>query len=151
MSRNCWKLREVSVLIYSDSQIKQESEKVRIKSQKVRIKYGKVRIKPQKVRKKYGKVRIKPQKVRKRHGKARKSTDKTMGSTEKVRKSTDKLKDYHKKVIGYIEKNGAITNKEAQNLLNVKDSRALKILREMVEAGVLKKEGKLRGSYYKLR
>nr|WP_304710754.1 winged helix DNA-binding protein [uncultured Acetatifactor sp.] len=40
-----------------------------------------------------------------------------------------------------------MTNKEVQNLLNVKDSHALKVLKEMVEAGILKKEGKLRGSY----
>ena len=50
-----------------------------------------------------------------------------------------------------LEENGAITNKEVQNLLNVKDSCALKILREMVVAGILKKEGKLRGSHYKMK
>ena len=91
-----------------------------------------------------------------------KSTDNGMGNTGKVRKSTekygkvrikstDKLNDNHKKIIQYIEKKGLITNREVQNLLNVKDSRALKILREMVEAGVLKKEGELRGSCYKLK
>ena len=36
-------------------------------------------------------------------------------------------------------------------IVNVKDSRALKILKELVAAGVLKKEGKLKGSYYKLK
>lgn len=35
-------------------------------------------------------------------------------------------------------------------MLNVKDSRALKTLKELVEAGVLKKEGKLKGSYYNI-
>jgi hypothetical protein len=33
----------------------------------------------------------------------------------------------------------------------VKDLRALKILKEMIEAGILTKEGKSRGSHYKLR
>ena len=87
--------------------------------------------------------------------KVRKSTDKVMESTEmygKVRiKSTDKLNDNHKKIIQYIEEKGSIKNREVQNLLNVKDSRALKILKEMVEDGILKKEGKLRGSCYKLK
>lgn len=72
-------------------------------------------------------------------------------STDKVRKSTDILNDNQKKIIQHIEESGAITNKEVQSLLNVKDSRALKILKEMVAAGVLKKEGKLKGSYYKLK
>ena len=70
---------------------------------------------------------------------------------EKVRKSTDKSNDNNKKIIQYIEERGRITNKEVQDLLNVKDSRALKILKELVEAGVLKKEGKLKGSYYILK
>lgn len=61
------------------------------------------------------------------------------------------LNENHRKIIEYIEERGAITNKEVQNLLNVTDSRALKILRELVESGGLRKEGKLRGSYYKLK
>ena len=70
---------------------------------------------------------------------------------KKVRISTDKSNDNYKKIIQYIEERGAITNKEVQGLLNVKDSRALKILKELVEAEVLKKEGKLKGSHYKLK
>ena len=80
-----------------------------------------------------------------------KNTDKIRKSMDKVWKSTDKLNDNQKKIIQHIEERGAITNKEVQRLLNVKDSRALKILKELVAAGVLKKEGKLKGSYYKLK
>lgn len=87
--------------------------------------------------------------------KAWKNTDRVMesaGKYGKVRiKSTDKSNENRKKIIQYIEERGAITNREVQNLLNVKDSRALKILREMVEAGILEKEGELRGSRYKLK
>ena len=72
-------------------------------------------------------------------------------STEKVRISTDKTNDKYKKIIRYVEERGTITNKEVQNLLDVKDSRALKILKELVVAGILKKEGKSKGSYYKLK
>lgn len=78
------------------------------------------------------------------------STEKVRISTEKVRINTDNLNENHKKIIQYIEERGVITNKEVQNLLHVKDSRALKILKELVERGILRKEGKLRGSYYKL-
>ena len=61
------------------------------------------------------------------------------------------MNESYKKIIQYIEEKGAITNKDAQSLLNVKDSRALKILKELVETGVLRKEGKFKGSYYKLK
>lgn len=67
----------------------------------------------------------------------------------RISKSTDKLNDNYKKIIQYVEERGAITNKEVQSLLNVKDSRALKILKGLVETGVLRKEGKFKGSYYK--
>ena len=80
-----------------------------------------------------------------------KSTGKVRISTDKVMESTDKLNDNYKKIIQYIEEKGAITNKDVQSLLNVKDSRALKILKELVETGVLRKEGKFKGSYYKLK
>ena len=90
-------------------------------------------------------------KAKKSTDKVMKSTDKTQKGMEKVRKSTDKSNDNNKKIIQYIEERGRITNKEVQDLLNVKDSRALKILKELVEAGVLKKEGKLKGSYYILK
>lgn len=66
-------------------------------------------------------------------------------STGKVR---EKLNRNQKIVIDYIEVNKKITNKEVQRLLNVKESRALKILRELTQIGVLKKEGKSKGTYY---
>ena len=69
-------------------------------------------------------------------------------STGKVR---EKLNESQIKIIGYVEKNGMITNKEAQKLLNVKESRALKILRELTNSELLKKEGKSKGTYYVLQ
>ena len=44
-----------------------------------------------------------------------------------------------------------ITNKEAQKLLDIKESRALKILRELTDLELLKKEGKSKGTYYVLQ
>ncbi len=97
------------------------------------------------------KVQISTDKRQESTDRLQESTDKRQKSTDKLRKSTDKLNDSHKKIIQYIADRGAITNKEVQNLLDVKDSRALKILKELVAAGVLKKEGKLKGSCYKLK
>lgn len=84
-------------------------------------------------------------------GKTDKSTDKVRESTDKIRINTDNMNLSQKKIIEYIWKYGKITNKEVQQLLKVKDSRALKIMKEMVEAGVLSKQGKLKGSYYILK
>ena len=77
-------------------------------------------------------------KVREKYGK----------STGKVR---EKLNASQKKIIEYVEKNGMITNKEAQKLLSIKESRALKILRELTNLELLKKEGKSKGTYYVLQ
>ena len=79
------------------------------------------------------------------------STDKVRISTDKVRIITDKLNISQKKIVEYLLDNKRITNKEVQKLLGVKDSRALKIVKEMFEEGILIKHGKNRGSYYTLR
>lgn len=76
-------------------------------------------------------------------------------STEKVRerygKDTGKLTVSQEKVLDYLEENEYITNKEVQDLLGVKESRALKILRSLVEEELLAKGGKSRNSYYVLK
>ena len=79
-----------------------------------------------------------------------KSTDKMVKSTDKVRINTDNLNVSQKKIVDYIIENGQITNKEVQQLLGVKDSRALKILKELAEQNIIQKCGKLKGSYYKI-
>ena len=82
-------------------------------------------------------------------------------STEKVREkygnSTEMLREYQVgmndnqiKILDYIMEHGTIRNKEVQQLLAVKESRALKILREMVALGKLEKIGKSKGCYYTL-
>lgn len=80
-----------------------------------------------------------------------KSTDKVRISTDKVRINTDKMNSAQVKIVEYLLNNGKIANKEVQQLLGVKDSRALKIMKEMVEKGEVIKMGKLKGSYYVLR
>lgn len=80
-----------------------------------------------------------------------KSTDKMNKSTDKVRISTDKMTISQKKIVEFLLENEKITNKQVQQLLGVKDSRALKILKELIEIGVISKKGKLKGSYYVLK
>lgn len=79
------------------------------------------------------------------------STDITVKNTDKVRINTDKLNSSQKKIVDFILENGKITNKEVQQLLAVKDSRALKVLKELVEMDIILKQGKLKGSYYTLK
>ncbi len=70
---------------------------------------------------------------------------------EKYGKDTGKLTVSQEKVLDYLEENEYITNKEVQDLLGVKESRALKILRSLVEEEILAKGGKSRNSYYVLK
>lgn len=77
-----------------------------------------------------------------------KSADKVRISTDKVRINMDKLTSVQVKIVEFVLVNSKISNKEVQELLGVKDSRALKILKELVDIGVLVKIGKLKGSYY---
>lgn len=70
---------------------------------------------------------------------------------QKVRINTDRLNLSQKKIVEFILENGKITNKEVQQLLGVKDSRALKILKELVEMEIIMKQGKLKGSYYTIK
>lgn len=72
-------------------------------------------------------------------------------STDKVRINRENLNTYQKKIFDFIQKNGQITNKQVQELLGVKDSRALKILKELVSMGVILKQEKLKCSYYIFR
>lgn len=80
-----------------------------------------------------------------------KSTDKLVKSTDKVRINMDKLNFTQKKIVTFLLEHEKITNKDVQELLGVKDSRALKVLKELVEMNVVVKQGKLKGSYYILR
>ena len=84
-----------------------------------------------------------------------KSTDKKEDCTGKVRekygKSTEILNVSQEKIIDFLEEKGQITNKDVQELLGVKESRALKILRGLVELNVLERCGKSRNVYYVLK
>ena len=76
------------------------------------------------------------------------SSRKNSKSTDKVRIKIDELNPNQIKIIEFLLDEKKITNKDVQQLLGVKESRALKIIREMVNIGVITKRGKLKGSYY---
>jgi ATP-dependent DNA helicase RecG len=78
-------------------------------------------------------------------------TDITVNSTDKIRINADKLNLSQKKIVDFILENGKITNKDVQQLLAVKDSRALKVLKELVGMDIILKRGELKGSYYVLK
>ena len=83
-------------------------------------------------------------------GKVDKSTEKVRINTEKVRINLNDLSDAQKEIVAFLLENHKITNKQVQKILGVKDSRALKILKQLVEMQVIVKQGKLKGSYYVL-
>lgn len=58
------------------------------------------------------------------------------------------MSDVQRKILDFAEKSGRVINKDIRALLQVKDSRALKVLNSLVVAGFLIKRGDLRGSYY---
>ena len=80
--------------------------------------------------------------------KVRISTDK---STDKARINADKLNEAQKKIKEFVLNNGQTTNKDVQEMLQVKDSRAYKILSEMVEMEVLERRGARKNSHYVIK
>ena len=82
-------------------------------------------------------------KVGKSTDKINESVEKVRVSTEKVRINVDILNEGQKRIVQYSDDRGRVTNKEVQKLLKVKESRALKILRELVEMEALKKGRKI--------
>lgn len=58
------------------------------------------------------------------------------------------MDDQEKQIINYIKKEGKITSREVEQLLNVKDRRARKILNNMVNRKIIKIKGKGRTTNY---
>ena len=78
------------------------------------------------------------------------STGKVRVSTGIIQVNRNELSEAENRILNYLMKFGRITNKEVCNLLNVKDSRAYKILKNMNQEGIIKKEGSYRDSYYRI-
>lgn len=78
------------------------------------------------------------------------STAKVRVSTDEVRVNEYILNKSQEIILNYVIENHRITNKDVCGLLDVKDSRAYKILKEMNRRGILKKEGNYRNSCYRI-
>ena len=76
------------------------------------------------------------------------NADKVQKSADKTQGSADKLQ--HKLILEYVEKNGKITSRQAEELLNVKQRRAREVLSKMVDKGTLIKQGAYRSTVYML-
>lgn len=56
----------------------------------------------------------------------------------------------YKLILDYTEKNGKITSRQAEELLNVKQRRAREVLSKMVDKGTLIKQGAYKSTVYML-
>ena len=84
------------------------------------------------------------------------NADKTPKSADKVPINADKtLEDglpmQQKSVLEYVQENGKITSRQVELLLQVKQRRARVILGEMVDAGLLEKQGAYKTTVYTLK
>ena len=84
------------------------------------------------------------------------NADKTLESADKVpinadKTSEDGLSMQQKSVLEYVRENGKITSHQAELLLQVKQRRARVILGEMVDAGLLEKQGAYKATVYILK
>jgi len=84
------------------------------------------------------------------------SAEKTPNNAEKTPNSAEKLltlikNEQEEKIVKFIIKSKKIKVKQAEKLLNLKESRTREILRNLVKRGILEKVGKTKGSYYILK
>ena len=77
------------------------------------------------------KVQKSADKIRESADKVQESADKTQESADKTQESAHKLLAQYKLILDYTEKNGKITSRQAEELLNVKQRRAREVLSKM--------------------
>lgn len=66
------------------------------------------------------------------------------------RKSTGKVPEKYRKIIAFLKNNETIETKDVENLFNLKDARSRRILKEMVDKGLIERRGAGRSTYYVL-
>lgn len=81
----------------------------------------------------------------------RKSMGKVRECTGKVRECADKMNEAQKEIVEFVLENGKITNKVVREMMQVKESRAFKILKELVDMEIVEKRGKGKNSYYVMK
>ena len=78
------------------------------------------------------------------------SAEKPSESIGKVSESIGKVSDNEQIIIDYIQNHSKITSKDVESLLALKEARARRILKEMVEKGLIIRLGRGRSTYYVL-
>jgi len=77
----------------------------------------------------------------------RPNKEKVSGSIGKVSDCIG-LSNQEEQILEFIKNNLKITSKDVEALLQVKEARARRILKEMVEKGLIKRMGRGRNTYY---
>ena len=67
---------------------------------------------------------------------------------KQLEEKTEKLQNRESEILEYIKMNGDITRADAEELLGISASTTLRILKKMVEDGILLKQGKARNTKY---
>ena len=67
---------------------------------------------------------------------------------KQIEEKTEKLQNRESEILEYIKMNGDITREAAEELLGISASTTLRILKKMVEDGILLKQGKARNTKY---
>ena len=67
---------------------------------------------------------------------------------KQLEEKTEKLQNRESEILEYIKMNGEITREDAEELLGISASTTLRILKKMVEDGILLKQGKARNTKY---
>ncbi len=75
------------------------------------------------------------------------STVKVSKSAVKVSESIGKISEQEKTIFEYIVKNNKIISKNVEELLEVKEARARRVLKEMIEKDYIIKQGQGRSTY----
>ena len=70
---------------------------------------------------------------------------------KQIEEKTEKLQNRESEILEYIKMNGDITRADAEELLGISASTTLRILKKMVEDGILLKQGKARNTKYILK
>ena len=70
---------------------------------------------------------------------------------KQLEEKTEKLQNRESEILEYIKMNGDITRADAEELLGISASTTLRILKKMVEDGILLKQGKARNTKYILK
>ncbi|MCP4405964.1 MAG: hypothetical protein GY801_52810 [bacterium] len=71
-------------------------------------------------------------------------------SIEEYRKGVGTISEQERAIVEVLEEHSRIRSKEVQALLQVKEARARRILKTMVDKGILEKRGRGKNTYYVL-